>query len=94
MIKVLKFGSSFLQSPSDLNHAVQEIYEVYRNGCKVVVVVSAVGKTTEALIREAQLAHPCPTADPYAYAELLATGEAHSACLLTLALQASGISSR
>tara|TARA_B110001454_G_scaffold219185_2_gene250997 strand:- start:21640 stop:23358 length:1719 start_codon:yes stop_codon:yes gene_type:complete len=92
-ISVLKFGSSFLKKPENLSNAVQEIYEVYRQGQKVVVVVSAMGKTTESLIAEAKKVHPEPTTDAHAYAELLATGEAHSACLLSLALQASGVSS-
>lgn len=43
-IVVLKFGSSVLESPSDIPGAVHEIYGWYRNGHRVVAVASAIGQ--------------------------------------------------
>jgi homoserine dehydrogenase len=90
---VLKFGSSVLRTAGDLPLAVHEVYRVWREGSRVVAVVSALGATTDELLRRAdQLGlppEPEPAAD--ALAALLATGEAASAALLTLALRRSGI---
>ena len=51
---VLKFGSSVLRSADHLPNVVHEIYRWYREGHGVIAVVSAIGKTTEALIRESR----------------------------------------
>ncbi len=90
---VLKFGSSVLRAAGDLPLAVHEVYRAWREGSRVVAVVSALGATTDELLRRAdQLGlppEPAPASD--ALAALLATGEAASAALLTLALRRSGI---
>jgi homoserine dehydrogenase len=91
-IVVLKFGSSVLSTASDIPNAVHEIYRWYRQGVRVVVVVSAVGNTTSTLIEEARSLAPDP--DPHCLAALLATGERTSAALLGIALDRSGIPSR
>jgi homoserine dehydrogenase len=91
-IIVLKFGSSVLRTPGDLPNAVHEIYRWYRQGLKVVAVVSAIGDTTDRLLAESRQLTATP--EPYATAELLATGEGASAALLGLALDRSGILSR
>jgi homoserine dehydrogenase len=89
---VLKFGSSILRGRADLPTAVHEIYRWYRAGWRVVAVVSAIGKTTEALLGEAR-ALACES-EPHATAELLATGERHAAALLGIALDRAGVVSR
>jgi homoserine dehydrogenase len=89
---VLKFGSSVLRTSADLPNAVHEIYRWYRGGYKVAAVVSAIGLTTDELLCEARRLSPTP--DPYAAAELLATGERVSAALLGIALDRSGIPAR
>ena len=89
---VLKFGSSVLRSADDLPNVVHEIYRWYRAGHGVIAVVSAIGKTTEALIRESRTLTESP--EPYATAELLATGERTSAALLGIALDRSGVPTR
>ena len=89
---VLKFGSSVLESPGDIPSAVHEIYAWYRSGHRVVAVVSAIGRTTNELIAEA--AELAASPEPYAFAELLATGERKSAALLGIALDRAGILSR
>lgn len=88
-IVVLKFGSSVLQSESDLATAVHEIYRWWRQGFQVVVVVSAFGNTTDELTRHAHSV--CDQPNDELVAQLLATGEATSSALIGLALNRSGI---
>src|ERR1019366_519624 len=90
-ITVLKFGSSVLCCETDLSKAVQEIYRWTRNGHRVVAVVSAIGSTTDALLARAQ-SFGFGLSDE-AVATLVATGEATSAALLTLALERAGLHS-
>jgi homoserine dehydrogenase len=88
-IAVLKFGSSVLRDEQDVAIAVHEIYRQLRDGRRVVAVVSALGKTTDRLLAQAQSL--CGSPEPAGLAALLATGEATSAALLTLALDRAGI---
>ena len=89
---VLKFGSSVLRSALDMPSAVHEIYRWYRTGARVVAIVSAVGETTELLLREARGLADEP--HPAATARLLASGEQHSAALLGIALDRAGVPAR
>ena len=86
---VLNLGSSVLRSDADLPLAVQEIYREWRAGRRVLAVVSAFGATTDDLLKRAQQLGLPPQRE--GLAALLATGEATSAALLTLALDRSGI---
>ncbi len=87
-IRVLKFGSSVLPSTRALRLAVHEIYRELRAGHRVVAVVSALGKTTDRLLRLGERGH---SRDPIALAQLAATGESKSVALLALELAACGI---
>jgi homoserine dehydrogenase len=91
-IVVLKFGSSVLKCRADLPAAVHEIYRWYRAGARVIAVISAVGDATEQLIRQSRELSATP--EPWATAELLATGERTSAALLGIALDRAGIPAR
>jgi homoserine dehydrogenase len=100
---ILKFGSSVLRTRSELPNAVHEIYRWYRRGYKVIAVVSAIGLTTDELLCEArEVAGTRPdtgvctrdSLEPYALAELLATGERASAALLGIALDRAGVLAR
>ncbi|MGH8204962.1 MAG: homoserine dehydrogenase, partial [Steroidobacteraceae bacterium] len=91
-VVVLKFGSSVLRSRGDLPAAVHEIYRWYRDGHRVVAVVSAIGSTTDSLLAEASLLQAEP--EPGALAELLATGERAAAALLCIALDRAGVPAR
>ena len=91
-IVVLKFGSSVLRSEGDLASAVHEIYRHWREGVSIVAVVSALGNTTDELLRQAERTSAQP--ERAAVASLLATGEAASSALLSLALTRSGIPAR
>jgi homoserine dehydrogenase len=89
---VLKFGSSVLKSAEDLPNIVHEVYRWYREGHRVIAVVSAVGNSTEQLIRASRMLTESP--EPFATAELLATGERTSAALLGIALDRAGVPAR
>lgn len=91
-IIVLKFGSSVLRTRAQLPAVVHEIYHWYRAGWRVVAIVSAIGNTTERLLSEARELSAEP--DPNATAELLATGERHSAALVGIALDRAGLPAR
>ncbi|HEY4442755.1 MAG TPA: hypothetical protein VGN30_00630 [Steroidobacteraceae bacterium] len=91
-IVVLKFGSSVLRGAADLPAAVHEIYRWYRDGARILAVVSAIGDTTEQLLTQARRLSPIP--DPFAAAQLLATGERTSAALLGVALDRAGVPAR
>jgi len=86
---VLKFGSSVLRGPGDLDAVVSEIYRHVRAGRRVVAVVSALGSTTDDLLAEARAI--APDGDETAIAALLATGELRSAAILHLALSRDGV---
>ena len=53
-IVVLKFGGSSVADDEKLNIVAQKVIEYYKNGNEVVVVLSAQGKTTDKLIKEAR----------------------------------------
>ena len=91
-VVVLKFGSSVLRSEADLPSAVHEIYRYWREGMQVVAVVSAFGNTTDELLQRAE--RICTQPEKSALATLLATGEAASSALLSLALARAGIPAR
>ena len=88
-IVVLKFGSSVLRTESDLPRVVHEIYRHWRDGSQVLVVVSAIGQTTDRLLGLARAI--CMEPEESALAMLLATGEAKASALLGIALRRAGI---
>ena len=89
-LRVLKFGSSVLAHPGLYRRAAEEIRAEVAGGCKVVAVVSAMGKTTDQLLAAAGAVTETP-ADAH-LAALLGTGEEASAALLAVALDATGVS--
>ncbi|HTG32304.1 MAG TPA: homoserine dehydrogenase [Thermoanaerobaculia bacterium] len=86
---VLKFGSSVLRSDADLPLAVHEIYREWRAGRRVLAVVSALGCTSDDLLKRAQQLGLPPQRE--GLAALLGTVEMAAAALLTLALDRSGL---
>ena len=89
-LTVLKFGSSLLSCEGDLPAAAAEIARWTARGDRVIAVVSAIGKTTDALLAAARSI--CADPDPASLSFLLSTGESRAAALLALALGAAGIS--
>lgn len=90
-LTVLKLGSSVLGGEEDLTRAVHEVYRWVRAGHRVVVVVSALGRTTDQLLDQARRASGGTDLAPHSIAALVATGEATAAALLALALDRAGV---
>jgi aspartate kinase len=90
-IAVLKFGGTSVKNIQRLRHVASIVEQKARDN-KVIVVVSAMGDTTDRLL---QLAKQCceePTAQEVDV--LLATGEQVTIALLTILLKASGLRAR
>ena len=85
---VQKYGGSSVASPQDLRHVAQRIAKRVDQGDECVVVVSAMGKTTDELVALASeiTQHPAERE----YDMLLATGEIVSSALLAMALREIG----
>ncbi|MGI6394213.1 MAG: aspartate kinase [bacterium] len=90
-IAVLKFGGSSLKDDASFEKSLSIIKSKISNGYKVVVVVSARGKTTESLLKDA--ATFAPNGDPREVDMLLTTGERASAAIMAMALKSRGIPS-
>ncbi|MEO1483308.1 MAG: hypothetical protein AAFU77_14470 [Myxococcota bacterium] len=91
---VLKLGSSVLRNLDAFPRVADALERTCRRKRRVIAVVSAVGDTTDVLLKQAQdLANGRPL-DPRALATLLSTGETASTALLTLELVARGITAR
>ena len=105
-IVVDKFGGSVLRSPDDIAAAVQVVAQQRKAGLRPVVVVSAFEGVTDTILSSAAvllpdggraLREPRQAADSPLARETdraLATGEALSAALFALGLQARGIAAR
>jgi homoserine dehydrogenase len=85
---VLKFGSSVLQSPSDLSSAVHEIYRWRRQRYSVLAVVSAFAGETDRLLYSVE---PYANTGNPAIARIVATGEETATALLALELDKFGV---
>lgn len=93
---VIKLGSSVLTDVKTIPKAVHEVYQYLRQGVKVLVVVSAIGNTTNELITKAKLILDDPSIgdSTAAFAELLATGETTAASLFSMGLDRAGIKAK
>lgn len=98
---VQKFGGSSLASLDRLSEVADLVAATQRTGCRLVVVVSAMGKTTEGLLelgRQAGIVGTARSAGPplatprREFDMLVSTGERVSMALLSIALQARGTS--
>ena len=85
---VQKYGGSSVADAECMRRVAQRIHETQLAGRQVVVVVSAMGDTTDDLIALAKQVNPEP--DEREMDSLLATGEMASSAVLTMALQARG----
>jgi len=86
---VQKYGGSSLADAERIRHVAGRIARDRRDGADLVVVVSAMGDTTDHLAELAAAITDEP--DPREMDLLLATGEHMSGTLVTMALQAQGI---
>lgn len=88
---VLKFGGSSVADNIRLNLVANKIIELYNEGNNVVVVVSAQGKTTDGLIKEAKELSALP--DERELDVLLSSGEQMSMAKLSILLNRLGYKS-
>lgn len=87
-IVVQKYGGSSVANAEKIRNVAKRISDVHKKGNKVVVVVSAMGDTTDELLELAANINPNP--EPREMDLLLSTGEVVSSTLLAMALQAMG----
>lgn len=86
---VQKFGGSSVATPERMRACAERIIEARRRGDQVVVVVSAMGDTTDDLI---ELANKCHSNPPKREMDqLLATGEQVSIALMAMTLESMGV---
>ncbi len=83
-IVVMKFGGTSVADAQRIKHAAQRIVDKRESGCRVVVVLSARGKTTDELIAMADEVSDEP--DPREMDMLLSTGERISCALCAMAI--------
>jgi aspartate kinase len=85
---VQKYGGSSVADADKINNAARRIVATKEKGNEVVVVVSAMGKTTDELIQLARKINPKPQERELDV--LLSTGEIVSSTLMAMALQNMG----
>lgn len=85
MLIVKKFGGSSVAGKDRVFNVAERILEDYREGHKVVVVLSAQGDTTDELIAKAREINPSPSRREMDM--LLTTGEQQSVSLMAMALE-------
>lgn len=83
---VQKYGGTSVGTPERIKNVARRIKGYYENGHQVVVVVSAMGHTTDELVRLAEQINP--NANRREMDMLLSTGEQISIALLAMALEA------
>ncbi|MEM2740035.1 MAG: aspartate kinase [Candidatus Bathyarchaeia archaeon] len=92
-ILVVKFGGKSLATPDRIKLAVSKVIEAVKKGYKLVVVVSAIGDTTDKLIE--LLESVCEGwCDPRFRDEVLSMGERLSARLFAASLRSTGLEAR
>ena len=90
MLIVKKFGGSSVADKERIFNVAKRCIEDYEAGNDVVVVLSAMGKTTDRLIEMARDINP--KASKREMDMLLATGEQTSVALMSMAMQSLGVS--
>ena len=85
---VQKYGGTSVEDADKINNVARRIAGAKGRGARVVAVVSAMGQTTDDLIRLAHTVSPDP--DPRELDLLLSTGELVSSTLLAMALRTLG----
>jgi len=87
-IIVQKFGGSSVADPERIRHVADLVIREQQRGNQVVVVVSAMGKTTDNLLKMAGEISETP--NPREIDMLISTGEQVTISLLAIAIQAKG----
>jgi aspartate kinase len=87
-IVVQKYGGTSVGSPERINHVADRVAHAREEGNEVVVVVSAMGETTDELLEMASQLTPTP--EPRELDMLLTAGERIAMSLLAIAVNARG----
>src|SRR5690606_34801965 len=86
---VQKYGGSSVADAESIKRVAERIYNTHRDGNQVVVVVSAMGDTTDELL---DLASACtPTPAPRELDMLLTSGERIAMALLAMTIKGMGV---
>jgi len=88
LLIVQKYWGSSLSSPERIKEIARRIVQIRKTGEKVVVVVSAMGNTTDSLLKLASQVNPNPPKRELDL--LLSSGEIISSALLSMALHSLG----
>ncbi len=88
---VAKFGGTSLGSPRRISQAADAVAREYSRGTRIVVVVSAVGRTTDRLL---ELTNPSRSIVEHERDDILAMGERTSARIFAASLKSRGIQAR
>src|SRR5919107_6037582 len=88
-IVVQKYGGSSVATAEHIRAVAERVHRARESGTRLVVVVSAMGKTTDRLLRLAGEVSRDPS--PREIDQLLATGEEQSVALLAMALHDMGV---
>lgn len=91
---VAKFGGSSLADGNKISRAVKAVTKKLQKGTSVVVVVSAMGKTTDFLLDVAKQATNCNAKLNSDIDDVLAMGERTSARIFSATLKANGVKCR
>ncbi|MEX1005133.1 MAG: aspartate kinase [Acidimicrobiia bacterium] len=86
---VQKYGGTSVANPERITAIADRIVSTHKDGNDVVVVVSAMGKTTDELLQLAEAVSPAPPARELDM--LLTAGERISMALTAMAIQARGV---
>jgi aspartate kinase len=91
MIVVQKYGGSSVADVGKIGKVADKVVATRRSGADVVVVVSAMGKTTDGLLELARSVAPPPFSPPRRELDMLvSTGERVAMALLSIAIHARG----
>lgn len=91
---VVKFGGSSLADGNKISKAVKAVMKEMQKGTKIVVVVSALGKTTDFLLNVTKQATNCNAKLNSDVDDILAMGERTSARIFSATLKANGAKCR
>src|SRR5690349_24509029 len=86
---VQKYGGACLETPAKIRAVAGSLADLHGRGHRVVVIVSAMGKTTDQLIQMAYQVSPAPNRRELDM--LLTTGERISMSLMSMALADLGV---
>lgn len=89
-MRVLKFGGKSLSSPEKTQNICKYIQKIYKKEKNIVIVVSAIGNTTDKLIELAET-YGNNFSSKSELAKLLSTGETQSSALFAIMLNSIGV---